>query len=732
MTKLVKKKIDNILSEKYLSYAISTIISRSLPDLRDGLKPVHRRIIFSMYQLKLLNNSSFKKCARIVGDVMGKFHPHGDQAIYDSLVRMAQDFSTRAPLIEGQGNFGNIDGDNAAAMRYTEARLQPLANFFFDGLEENAVNLKENYDAQNLEPEVLPTKLPNILLNGASGIAVGMATNIPPHNIFELNKILVKMIKNPEIKISDILKYLPGPDLPTGGEILITPENQKEIYKKGRGSFVIRSKYKIENLKNGIYQIIIEEIPYQVNKTRLIEQLAFLINAKKLPLDDVFDESDEKIRIVLKPKNRNIDALKLIELCFKLSDLSVKFSCNFNVLVNGSYPKQLGIKEILNDFIKFRLLTIKRKSNFNINRLKIRLEILEGFLIAYKFLDKIIKIIRTKDDPKKEIIKNFKLTLNQAEAILNMRLGSLKKLDEIETKKEIKNLVNELDFLNKLIKNKKFLNQFFIDEINTTNNQLSDHIYLRKTNISFQDVSTEEIKFDEFEEIDKITVIVTKEGLLKSYKDHIDIKKLLSSQKNIIDAYHIMSNQKLLIFVSSGKVFTINPNELPSGKANPKNFIYFINANMNDKLVKLIPYDKNLKCFVASIKGKGFIADLETIQTSQKKGKQLFNLKSNDFLIKVDSFIKTYLACVNSEGKLLIFETKYLPVLKKGAGVQLQKIKDSFEFSDTQFFNVKDGIFWQKGSSLKYEKNIDFWLGKRAQSGKKIPKRFNKKLKFYE
>ena len=370
MNKLYKETIDDVLGDKYLSYAISTIISRSLPDIRDGLKPVHRRIIYSMYQLKLLNGSPFKKCARIVGDVMGKFHPHGDQAIYDSLVRLSQNFSTRAPLIEGQGNFGNIDGDNAAAMRYTEARLDNLSNYFFDGIEEDAVDFKENYDGQNFEPVVLPTKLPNILLNGASGIAVGMATNIPPHNIFELNKVIIQLIKNPNTNLSTLLKYLLGPDLPTGGDILISPEEQKQIYKNGRGSFLIKSKYNVEKLKNSQYQLIITEIPYQVNKTRLIEQLANLINGKKLPLDDVFDESDENIRIVLKPKNRNINSLKLMELCFKLSDLSIRFSCNFNVLVNGISPKQLGLKDIIKNFIDYRFQTIKRKSSFNINKLK--------------------------------------------------------------------------------------------------------------------------------------------------------------------------------------------------------------------------------------------------------------------------------------------------------------------------------------------------------------------------
>ena len=732
MSKLLNKSVDDILSDKYLSYAISTIISRSLPDIRDGLKPVHRRIIYSMYQLKLFSGSPFKKCARIVGDVMGKFHPHGDQAIYDSLVRLAQDFSSRAPLIEGQGNFGNIDGDNAAAMRYTEARLDPLSNYFFDGIEENAVDFKENYDGQNFEPIVLPTKLPNILMNGASGIAVGMATNIPPHNIFELNECIIRLIKNPKTNLSELLKKLSGPDLPTGGEIFISPDEQSQIYKNGKGSFIIKSKFNIENLKNGLYQIIITEIPYQVNKTRLIEQLALLINNKKIPLDDVFDESDENIRIVLKPKNRNIDCSKLIELCFKISDLSIRYSCNFNVLVNGVNPKQLGLRDILVNFIEFRFLTIKRNAIFNINKIKRRLEILEGYLVAYKFLDDIIKIIRTKDNPKKEIMKKYKLTDIQSDAILNMRLGSLKKLDEKETKAEIKDINENLTYLNKLIKNKSFLNEYLIDEIKKITKELDQNKYKRRTKVFIEDQIFKEISFDEFIEIEKLTITVSKEGLIKSYKDHIEIKNLLLNQKDLIDVYHIMSNQKLLVFSSSGRVFTIDPNKLPSGKSNAKNFIYYVDSNLNDRLVKLIPYSENLKCIVASLRGKGFLAELNDIITSQKKGKQLFNLKNNDQLIRVAVCNKTHIACVNDDEKLLIFNIKDLPVLKKGGGVQLQKVKDNKSLSDIQLLNIKEGISWKTGSLNRNEKNINFWIGKRSQSGKKIPKRFNKNLKFYE
>ena len=730
MKNILNKNIDDILSEKYLAYAISTIISRSLPDLRDGLKPVHRRIIYSMYQLKLFKGSSFKKSARIVGDVMGKFHPHGDQAIYDSLVRLAQEFSTRIPLIEGQGNFGNIDGDNAAAMRYTEARLENIANYFFDGLEENAVDLKENYDGQNLEPSVLPSQLPNILLNGSSGIAVGMATNIPPHNIFELNNALIELIKKPEISLSKLLKITLGPDLPTGGVAIITPDEQKQIYKTGKGTFNIRANYFIENLKNGTYQIIITDIPYQVNKSRLIEQIANLIVNKKIPLDDIYDESDENIRIVLKPKNRNIDSHKLIELCFKLSDLSIRYSCNFNVLVDGTYPKLLGLKEILNNFINYRYLTIKRKSQFNIERINKRLDILKGYLIVYKFIDTIIKIIRTKENPKKIIIKKYKLKDIQADAILNMRLGSLKKLDEYETKNEIKQLNEELKQLKKLIKNKSFLSEYLVNEIKKINRELKDEIYKRKTKILIQKDIQEDINFDEFETIEKLTIVIDKEGFLKSYKDHLPIDQIKKNQKNVNDIFHIQSNQKLLIFVSSGRVFTVNPNELPSGKSNPKSYIYFIETESSEKLVGVLVPEENRNCLLSSLNGKGFIVDSNSLISNQKKGKKLFNLKISDILIKVLNANKKYIAITNKSGKLLIFNIESLPILQKGSGVQLMKLKKNELIVDIKLFDQSEDLTWYSGSKVKKLNDITFWMGKRAQSGKKVPKYFNKNFKF--
>ena len=728
MKNIIKDNIDEILKSRYLSYAVSTIISRSLPDLRDGLKPVHRRIIYSMYLLKLYNSSPFKKSARIVGDVMGKFHPHGDQAIYQSLVRMAQDFSSRVTLIEGQGNFGNIDGDNAAAMRYTEARLEEITELFFDGIEEDSTTFSDNYDGQNLEPDVLPSKLPNILLNGSTGIAVGMATNIPPHNLIELNDCIIKLIKKPNTTDSELFKILKGPDLPTGGEIILSNAEKKKIYKTGFGSFLINSKWHDEKIKNGMYEIVISEIPFQVNKVKIIEQLANCINQKKLPLEDVRDESDENIRIVLKPKNRNIDKNKLVDLCFKLTDLSIKYSCNFNVLENGRIPKQLGLKPILSQFINFRKLTVKRKSKFNIDKNNKRLEILKGYLIVFVNLDKIIKIIRTKEDPKKEIIKIFKLSEIQADAILNMRLGSLKKLDELNITKEIKELKETNSSLKKLIINDNYLSNFLIDETRSINDNLSDNIKLRRTKINNADDYELDIDIDEFTEIEKFTVLLTKDHLLKRVRDFSDNSQ--EKDNNIVSAIDIMSNQKLLLFLSSGKVLTLDPNILPGGKASAKSYIEFVDVGVNEKLIGVFNPHTQDKLLLVSKFGKGFISIAENMITNQKKGKNIFRLKNGDELLKVHFVNKDHLALVSKNEKLLIFDIGSLPTLNKGSGVQLMKIKSNDSLSDCTIIDINEGLSWSKGSKIKNLKEIEFWIGKRAQVGKKIPKGFNKNLKF--
>jgi len=526
----------------------------------------------------------------------------------------------------------------------------------------------------------------------------------------------------------NLLKFLKGPDLPTGGEIILSSNEKKSIYKKGTGSFLINSKWHKEKIKNGMYEVVITEIPFQVNKIKIIEQLANLINLKKIPLDDVRDESDENIRIVLKPKNRNIDIDKLVDLCFKLSDLSVKYSCNFNVLEKGRIPKQLGLKSILSQFIDFRKTTVKRKSKYNINKNNQRLEILKGYLIVFANLDKIIKIIRTKDDPKKEIIKVFKLSEIQAEAILNMRLGALKKLDELNLNKEIKKLKEINVDLKKLVNDDNYLSKFLIQEIKDINNGLIDKIKLRKSTINISDDYDLNINIDEFTEIENFNVLVTKDNQLKKVKDYSeDNQNKDSSIKNFIP---ISSNHKLLLFLSSGKVLTLDPNVLPGGKASPKSYIELINVGVDEKLIGVFNANTQKKLLLISKFGKGFISISEKMTTNQKKGKNIINLKNNDELLNVHFLENKYLALVSKNEKLLVFDTSSLPTLNKGAGVLLMKIKDKDFIVDSSLFDLKQGLSWSKISKTKNLKDVQFWLGKRAQVGKKIPKGFNKNLKF--
>ena len=579
-----------------------------------------------------------------------------------------------------------------------------------------------------MEPNVLPSKLPNILLNGATGIAVGMATNIPPHNLLELNECIIQLIKKPNSSDAELLKFIKGPDLPTGGEVILTRDEKKSIYKKGFGSFLINSKWHDEKTKNGMYEIVVTEIPFQVNKVKIIEQLANLINLKKLPLDDVRDESDENIRIILKPKNKNIDKNKLVDLCFKLTDLSIKYSCNFNVLEKGLIPKQLGLKPILIQFIDFRKTTIKRKSKFNINKNNHRLEILKGYIIVFANLDKIIKIIRTKENPKKEMIKILKLSEVQAEAILNMRLGSLKKLDELNINKEIKKIKELNADLKKLINNDDYLSKFLIKETKDISDSLNEKIKLRRSRVNTSDDYELDVKIDEFTEIEKFNVLVSKDNLLKKVKDYSENNQEKNS--NIKTSIPILSNHKLLLFLSSGKVLTLDPRILPGGKASSKSYIELINVGIDEKLIGVFNANKQDKLILITKFGKGFITISENLITNQKKGKNIINLKDSDELLNVHHYNNDYLALVSKNKKLLIFDTTSLPTLNKGVGVQLMKIKENDCVCDSSLFDFKEGLFWNKGSKLKNLKDIDFWIGKRAQVGKKIPKGFNKNLKF--
>ncbi len=731
MNKLIIENLKDVLSSKYLSYAVSTIISRSIPDLRDGLKPVHRRIIYSMFELNLKPESAFKKSARIVGDVMGKYHPHGDQAIYDSLVRMAQNFSSKFPLIEGQGNFGSIDGDNAAAMRYTEARLNNNANILLEGLDQNAVDFIDNYDGQNKEPSVLPASLPNILLNGSSGIAVGLSTNIPSHNIVEICNSLIEIIKNRNITTTKLFKIIKGPDLPTGGEIIINNENLQKIYSKGKGNFLIKSKWRRINLPKGQYHIEIYEIPYQVTKNRIIESIGSLIKNKKIPVDDIWDESDQNIRIIIKPKSKNIESNKLMNYLFSHTELSTKFYCNMNVLINGKIPKLLGLKDILLEFIDHRIKVIKRVSLYQIEKIKIRIELLNGFIIVYRNLDKIIKIIRNSENPKKVLMKKFKLKESQVNAILEMKLRSLRKIEEKQIIEELKKLKKKNIYLNKLIKNKKELDKYMIEKINKYLEQTDSLLLERKSTIKIDnDYNNSVTSKDEFNQVENITLVCSEKDNLKIYKGNLEKDSLsFNSSEKIKFSLNAKTNDKVIIFTDDGKVYTLNANIFPSGKSNGTNFSFFVNLSSASKIISINIYKENFKILLISKFGKGFIYSSNDLPTTQKKGKQIFNLKNNDKLLLTIYKIKEKIALLSTNKKLLIFNIKDIPMLKKSGGVLLQKIKDG-SISDAQSFNLADGIKWKIRKKIIEEKSIKFWIGKRAQVGKNILKKYNKNLKF--
>ena len=676
MSKIFKENIKKVIEDKYLSYAVSTIISRSLPDVRDGLKPVHRRIIYSMYELNSRPDSAYKKSARIVGDVMGKFHPHGDQAIYDSLVRMSQDFSIRYPLIDGQGNFGNIDGDNPAAMRYTEARLHHNSINLLEGLEENAVDYIDNYDGQNIEPSVLPALFPNILLNGASGIAVGMATNIPSHNIYEVCDAMIDLIKNPNTTNKKLLKFIKGPDLPTGGEVLIDGENFLNIYNKGKGSFIIKSKWSRISLSKGQYLIAITEIPYQINKNRIIENIAKLIKEKKIPIDDIWDESDKNIRIIIKPKNRNIEADKLIEVLFKYTDLSTKYHCNFNVLLDGKIPKLIGLKEILTNFLNHRRITVKRISEYKINKIQLKIEILLGFIVVYKNLDKVIKIIRNSADPKKELMKKFRLKVTQVTYILDMKLRSLRKIEEKDVKVELVKLKKELFNLKKLIKNKSELDKYLINQFKDYTDKVSNNEFSRKTKISIQkNIEQSKSLLDDFKEVENVTLACSIKDNLKIYKGHTSDDNISFSNEKVKFILKIKSNDPVMIFTSDGKLYSLDLDLLPGGKSNGTNLSFFVNLKNFSKIVGISKYEKNFKCLLISHLSKGFIFKIDHYFKINKNGKQVFNLKKDDKLIKVILSLNMQIAVVSSLDKMLIFNIKEIPTLKRVGEFYYKKLK---------------------------------------------------------
>lgn len=729
-------KLKEELSKRYLSYAMSTIVARSLPDVRDGLKPVHRRLLYAMRQLKLDPKSGFKKCARVVGDVIGKYHPHGDSAVYGAMVRLAQDFSVRYPLVDGQGNFGNIDGDGAAAMRYTEARLTAFAIALMEGLNENAVDFMDTYDGEEQEPMVMPAAVPNLLCNGSTGIAVGMATNIPPHNLGEVADALQYMIKNPECKIKDLVKFVKGPDFPTGGLIIADHQSILDAYTHGKGYFRIRAKWEKEDLGHGQYQIIVTEIPYQVIKSKLIEKIAQLLEDKKLPLlADIRDESAHDVRIVLEPKNRTVDANVLMEHLFKQTELEIRFAMNMNVLSSDGVPKVMSLKEVLKEYLDHRHKVLIRKTKFRLDKILARLEILSGYLIAYLNLDEVIRIIRTEDDAKVVLMKKFNLTDNQAEAILNMKLRNLRKLEEDEIRAEFDELTVEKNNLEALLKDESLRMQTLSDEISEIKEKFGKKTSLGRRKSQFMDEPEDiELTTEVFVEKEPITIILSNKGWIRSMKGYVPLNDEFKFKEddNLQCAIHAYTTDKIVLFDTTGKFFNINAHEIPSGRGFGQPVRLMAELGVNDNICTMFAFEKDAKYIISSDTGYGFIIDEGHIVTQTRNGRKVLNLAEGETASFCKKITGDMVAVIGENRKLLIFPLEEIPTMARGHGVRLQKYQGNLKLTDIQIFKAEDGFCYNRAGGITNEKELITWLGHRAQVGRLVPFGFPKTNKFFK
>lgn len=720
------------LSERYLAYALSTIMSRSLPDVRDGLKPVHRRLIYAMYQLKLDPRSGFKKCARVVGDVIGKFHPHGDSAVYEALVRLAQDFSARYPLIEGQGNFGNIDGDNAAAMRYTESRLTVVAEHLLRGIDEDAVDFRPTYDGEEHEPVVLPGAFPNLLANGASGIAVGMATSIPPHNAGEVCAAALHLINKPEAGTAELLHYLKGPDFPTGGELVEDKATILNAYETGRGSLRTRAVWQQEEGKHGTWVIVVSEIPYQVQKSRLVEQIALLLTEKKLPLlGDIRDESAEAIRLVLEPKSRTVDPQMLMASLFKATQLESRFSLNMNVLDAGRTPKVMGLKALLRAWLNHRHEVLVRRSTHRLAAIAKRLEILDGYIKVFLNLDEVIKIVRFEEKPKEKLIQVFTLTDVQAEAILNMRLRALRKLEEMEIRNEHKKLAAEQKGLQALMTNEPKRWVKISTEINEIREAFATGpIGVRRTKISAA-APVVEIVAEALVEREPITVILSEKGWIRAQKGHLADGAELRFKEG--DKEHLLlpcqSTDKLALLGTNGRVYTIKAADIPRGRGDGQAIRLLVELANEDGILALFVPDVIQKYLVVSSSGRGFVLPGAELVSERRAGKTILTLKPGEEWAICTPVVGDHVAVVGQNRKLLVFALEQLPEMSRGAGVQLQKYKDG-GLADAKTFVLADGLSWMIGERVRTETKLTEWLGARASVGRMPPNGFPRGNKF--
>ncbi|MET4295053.1 topoisomerase-4 subunit A [Bradyrhizobium sp. LB8.2] len=725
------------LEERYLAYALSTIMHRALPDARDGLKPVHRRILYGMRLLRLDPGTAFKKSAKIVGDVMGSFHPHGDQAIYDAMVRLAQDFSSRYPLVDGQGNFGNIDGDNPAAYRYTEARMTDVARLLLDGIDEDGVEFRPNYDGQSKEPVVLPGGFPNLLANGAQGIAVGMATSIPPHNAAELCEAALHLIEKPDAKSKALLKWVKGPDFPTGGICVDSKQAIAEAYTTGRGSFRVRSRWEQEEGARGTWVVVVTEIPFLVQKSRLIEKIAELLDQKKLPLvGDIRDESAEDVRVVIEPKSKNVDPALMMESLFRLTELENKIPLNLNVLIKGRVPKVVGLAECLREWLDHLRDVLIRRTNHRKAEIERRLEILSGLLIAYLNIDEVIRIIRNEDEPKPALIKAFKLTEVQAEAILNMRLRSLRKLEEMEIRSEDKDLRKELKGIEGLLASEPEQWKNVAEQVGKVRDMFGPKTPLGKRRTTFADAPEHDLAAMEeaLVEREPVTVVVSDKGWIRTLKGHVeDLSGLAFKQDDKLGfAFFAETTSKLLLFATNGKFYSLDVAKLPGGRGHGEPIRQFIDLEPEAAPVTLFVNKGGRKFLVASHEGQGFVVNEDDCVGTTKKGKQVLNVDMPNEACAITEVLGNTVAVIGENRKMLVFPLDQTQEMPRGRGARLQKYKDG-GLSDIAVFDAKAGLTWKDSAGREFSatmKELAEWQGTRADAGRLAPKGFPKSNKF--
>ncbi|MGY3489934.1 topoisomerase-4 subunit A [Bradyrhizobium sp. USDA 4011] len=713
------------LEERYLAYALSTIMHRALPDARDGLKPVHRRILYGMDLLGLDPRAAFKKSAKIVGDVMGSFHPHGDQAIYDAMVRLAQDFSSRYPLVDGQGNFGNIDGDNAAAYRYTEARMTEVARLLLEGIDEDGVEFRLNYDGQSKEPVVLPGGFPNLLANGAQGIAVGMATSIPPHNAAELCDAALHLIEKPDAKSKALLKWVKGPDFPTGGIVVDSKEAIVEAYTTGRGSFRTRARWTQEEGARGTWVIVVTEIPWLVQKSRIVEKIAELINEKKLPLvGDVRDESAEDVRLVIEPKSRTVDPALMMESLFRLTELESKISLNLNVLIKGRIPKVVGLAECLREWLDHLRDVLVRRSNFRKTQIEHRLEVLGGHLVAYLNLDRVIKIIRTEDEPKPVLMKTFNLTDVQADAILNMRLRNLRRLEEMEIRTEDKDLRKELKGIEGLLGSETEQWAKVSDQVRKVRDIFGPKTPLGKRRTTFADAPEHDLAAIEeaLVEREPCTVVISEKGWVRTLKGHVeDLSGLaFKTDDKLEHSFFAETTSKLLLFATNGKFYSLDVAKLPGGRGHGEPIRMFIDLEQDAAIISLFVNKGERKFLIASSEGQGFVVKEEDCVGNTRKGKQVLNVEMPNEARAITTVNGDTVAVIGTNHKMVLFGLDQVPERARGRGVRLQKYS-SAELSDVAVFDAKAGLTWKDSAGREHSmtlKELADWRGNRADAGR--------------